>query len=98
MNAFSVTKNPKYKKVTSKLVINMIFLGMAGNFAFTVAQKDNVRQAGKIFKDSFVSVLVIAGIMEGIKLLFIPCIAFSIKKGKKDRKLELREYAKGALI
>jgi hypothetical protein len=42
-----------------------------------------------------IGVLVIAAVLEGMKLLFIPCIAFEIKKGKSDRKKVIREYAKG---
>jgi hypothetical protein len=31
---FSVMKSPKYKNVTKILIINMIFLGLSGSFAF----------------------------------------------------------------
>jgi hypothetical protein len=93
-----VLKNYKYKNVNLILILNMIMIGMNGNFAITMGIKNMIKSITHFYGvnlnyDASAVLLIFVATFESMKMIGIALGSKLLRNEKTNRKMAIKKYA-----
>ena len=98
MKVTTVLKNYKYKNVNLILILNMIMIGMNGNFAITMGIKNMIKSITHFYGvnlnyDASAVLLIFVATFESMKMIGIALGSKLLRNDTTNRKMTIKKYA-----